>query len=176
MAAANGPRVKITAPVNGSTTATDAFIPEFTVTSPTGAAITSTQCRVYRFQFLESANATVEEFVNAGDCNSGELAGTYDSGRPYRLKLVATDANGDVGVDTVDFTPGLRVPWAPEIINDVMFGALTDRTPTFKLLYSDTLYPTASIECAMTREGETPVFAQCGTSTNLPSSSPRRSP
>jgi hypothetical protein len=167
-----GPKVTLTAPSSGSTLLSNQLIPQFTVTSPTGTAIASTICKVYKLQFWAPLNIYLEGQSDDTPCASGVGAGYYETGERYRLKLLATDANGEFGIESVDFIPGIPPPGPAEVINDVQYGTLTDRTPTFDLNYFDTRRPNATIECSLVPAGQPRAFTSCGTASNLPDYTP----
>lgn len=157
------PIVTINSPVDRQTTLTNDVSVDFSVESPSGAAIVKTQCIIYTVYYepyeYESRNIP---------CTSGGPIGRYDSGDLYRLEVEATDANGQVGISSVFFIPGVRTPFAATIPDYVGQGRLTDRTPTFVLAYSDPLYANPSIDCSLVTEGSAPDFKPCGTGQDLP--------
>lgn len=158
------PIVKITSPVNRETTLLNEVSTNFTVTSPSGAAITKTTCIIYTVY-----NDPDEYESRRIPCQDGARVGFFDAGELSRLEVEATDANGQVGVDSVYFTAGQRRPIPPSVDDYIGQGRLTNRTPVFKLNYRDSeMYPDATFDCSLVPEGAEPVWAPCGTSTDLP--------
>lgn len=157
------PIVDITSPINRETTLLDRVYVNFTASSPTGAAITKTTC-IYYYVY----NDPDEYEGGRRPCTDGSFVGQFDTGDLIRLEVEATDANGQVGVDSVYFTAGVRAPFSPSVENYIGFGRITNRLPKFELTYGDTLYPNATIACSLTPEGAPTDFKPCGTGSNLP--------
>lgn len=158
------PVVKINSPVDRQTTLLNDVGLDFTVTSPSGAAITKTTCIVYSVY-----NDPDEYESRRGACTSGTKLGRFDTGDLYRLEVEATDADGQVGIDSVYFTAGQRAPQAPQVDDYIGQGRLTNRTPVFKLTYRDSaLYPNATFDCSLELEGAPAVWSPCGSATDLP--------
>ncbi|MBJ7353265.1 MAG: hypothetical protein JHC98_00430 [Thermoleophilaceae bacterium] len=158
------PVVEITSPTDRSTTLLNDVTTNFTATSPSGTAITKIECVVYAVY-----DEPYEYETERRACADGASIGRYETGDLFRLEVEATDANGQIGTDSVYFIPGQRRPMAPAVDDYVGQGRLTDRTPVFKLVYGDAqLYPDATFDCSLVREGTAPEWAPCGTATNLP--------
>lgn len=158
------PVVDITSPVNRETTLLDRIFVNFTASSPSGAAITKTTC-IYYYVYDDPDG---EYEGGRRPCTDGSFVGQFDTGDLLRLEVEATDANGQVGVDSVYFTAGVRAPFSPSVENYIGFGRITNRLPKFELTYGDTLYPNATIACSLTLEGAPTDFQPCGTGSNLP--------
>jgi hypothetical protein len=158
------PVVDITSPINRETTLLDRINVNFTATSPTGVAITKTTC-IYYYVYDDPDG---EYEGGRRPCTDGSFVGQFDTGDLMRLEVEATDANGQVGVDSVYFTTGARGPYSPSVDNYIGFGRITNRLPKFELTYGDTLYPNATIACSLTLEGAPTDFKPCGTGSDLP--------
>lgn len=153
------PVVEIHSPVNGAQAPLDEFTLDVTASSPAGTAITGLYCTVsipeFSFVVIEKA------------CEDGEKFSGFSSGTSYLLTVTATDADGLEGEATARYIAGIRRPNPVRVNPAPSAQRLTDRTPTFTLVYGDPLYPEASFECSLVTSGSAPDFKPCGNADQL---------
>jgi hypothetical protein len=160
------PIVSLSSPVEGGTGPTSYITPIFTVTSPSGAAITSVKCTLQTW--YPEFEYTPTEFE--GPCTSGQVIDMMADDQPARLQVDATDANGNVGTVSVVFNSGIKPPYSPDVNEADLISNLSinERTPTFRLEENGDAWPNKQYDCSLVKAGQPANWIQCGVQGNLP--------
>jgi hypothetical protein len=159
------PVINLTYPTSGITLPTNRLTPNFTVTSPSGAAITKVTCQFFIVYGQDDTTGELYEYEEGAPraCTSGtELRKSEE--QDYRLQIDVTDANGLAGSASVRFTTGINPPYPAGIQDkdDVANLSLNERTPSFGLDMDDARWPNPQYDCALVPTGTVnPTWTSC---------------